>query len=61
MRVIIFSNKKTQGIECFSSLKPLFRKYPLVKAKTHSIYSKLSRYKKPYENDEFKIQRLDVQ
>ena len=45
MRVIIYSNKKTRDIECFSSLKPLFEKYPLVKAKKHSIYAYTSRQK----------------
>ena len=61
MRVIIFSNKKTRDIECFSSLKPLFEKYPTVNAKKHSIYAYVSRQKKSYENDDFKVQRLEVQ
>ena len=61
MRVIIFSNKKKGSLECFSSLKPLFEKYPLVNAKKHSIYAYTSRQKKTYENDDFKVQRLDVQ
>ena len=55
MRVIIFSNKKTSDLECFSSLKPLFEKYPLVNAKKHSIYAYTSRQKKTYENDDFKV------
>ena len=61
MRVIIFSNKKTGDIECFSSLKPLFEKYPLAMAKKHSIYAYTSKQKKSYENDDFKVQRLEVQ
>ena len=61
MRVIIFSNKKTSDFECFSSLKPLFEKYPLVNCKKHSIYAYVSRQKKTYENDDFKVQRLEVQ
>lgn len=61
MRVIIFSNKKTSDFECFSSLKPLFEKYPHVSCKKHSIYAYVSRQKKPYENDDFKVQRLEVQ
>ena len=61
MRVIIYSDKKTRDIECFSSLKPLFEKYPTVKAKKHSIYAYTKKKKKPYENDDFKVQRLEVQ
>ena len=61
MRVIIFSNKKTRDFECFSSLKPLFEKYPFVNAKKHSIYAYTSKQKKSYENDDFKVQRLEVQ
>ena len=61
MRVIIFSNKKTGNLECFSSLKPLFEKYPLVNAKKHSIYAYTARQKKTYENGDFKVQRLEVQ
>ena len=61
MRVIIYLDKKTRDIECFSSLKPLFEKYPAVNAKKHSIYAYTSRQKKPYENDDFKVQRLEVQ
>ena len=61
MRVIIFSNKKTNDFECFSSLKPLFEKYPTVNAKKHSIYAYTSKQKKAYENEDFKVQRLEVQ
>lgn len=61
MRVIIFSNKKTSDFECFSSLKPLFEKYPHVNRKKHSIYAYVTRQKKPYENNDFKVQRLEVQ
>ena len=61
MRVIIFSNKKTQDLECFSSLKKLFDKYPHVNAKKHSIYAYTARQRKSYENEDFKVQRLDVQ
>lgn len=61
MRVIIYSDKKTRDIECFSSLKPLFEKYPTVNAKKHSIYAYTSKQKRTYENDDFKVQRLEVQ
>ena len=59
MRVILFTNKQTGEVECFSSLKPFSEKYPQVHSDNIGNY--LSRKKTAFENDEIKVQRLDVQ
>ena len=61
MRVILFTNKKTGEVECFSSLKPFFDKYPACKENEDNINTYLSRKKTAFETDEIKVQRLDVQ
>ena len=61
MRVILFTNKKTGEVECFSSLKPFYDKYPQFEANSYNIDNYLSRKKTAFENDEFKVQRLEVQ
>ena len=60
MRVILFTNKKTGEIECFSSLKPFYEKYPHFEAQSDNIENYLSRKKTAFENDEIKVQRLEV-
>ena len=61
MRIILITHKKTGEVESFSSLKPFYDKYPIYEAKKDSIDNYLSRKKKPYETEDIKIQRLDVQ
>lgn len=61
MRVILFTNKQTGEVECFSSLKPFFDKYPQFKENEDNINTYLSRKKTAFETDEIKVQRLDVQ
>lgn len=61
MRVILFTNKKTGEVECFSSLKPFFDKYTAYKENEDNINTYLSRKKTAFETDEIKVQRLDVQ
>ena len=60
MRVILFTNKKTGEVECFSSLKPFYDKYPYFEAFSDNIDTYLSRKKTAFENDEIKVQRLEV-
>jgi len=45
MRVILFTNKETGEVECFSSLKPFFDKYPQFKENEDNINTYLSRKK----------------
>ena len=61
MRIILFTNKQTGEVECFTSLKPFFDKYPAYKENEDNINTYLSRKKQPFETDEIKVQRLDVQ
>jgi hypothetical protein len=61
MRIILITHKKTGAAECFSSLKPFYAKHPIYEAKKDNIDNYLSRKKKPYETDDIKIQRLEVQ
>ena len=61
MRVILFTNKKTGEVECFSSLKPFLDKYHVYKENEDNINTYLSRKKQAFETDEIKGQRLDVQ
>jgi len=61
MRVILFTNKKTGEVECFSSLKPFFDKYSQFEVYTENINTYLSRKRTAFENDEIKVQRLEVQ
>lgn len=61
MRIILFTNKKTGEVECFSSLKPFYEKYTQFEAHSDNINNYLSRKKIAFENDEIKVQRLDVQ
>lgn len=61
MRVILLTNKQTGEIECFSSLKPFFDKYPQFEVHAENINTYLSRKKTAFETDEIKVQRLEVQ
>ena len=61
MRVILFTNKQTGEVECFSSLKPFFDKYKSFKAYESNIENYLSRKKQSYETESIKLQRIDVQ
>lgn len=61
MRVILFTNKQTGEVECFSSLKPFYDKYPQFEAFSDNINTYLSRKKQAFETDEIKVQRLEVQ
>ena len=61
MRVILFTNKETGEVECFSSLKPFYDKYPQFEAYSDNIDTYLSRKKTAFENDEIRMQRLEVQ
>lgn len=61
MRVILFTNKQTGEVECFSSLKPFYKKYSRFEAYSDNIDNYLSRKKTDFENDEIKVQRLEVQ
>ena len=61
MRVILFTNKQTGEVECFSSLKPFFDKYKSFKAYESNIDNYLSRKKQSYETESIKLQRIDVQ
>jgi hypothetical protein len=61
MRVILYTNKQTGKVECFTSLKPFYEKYPQFEAYSDNIDSYLSRKKTAFETDEIKMQRLDVQ
>jgi len=61
MRVILFKNKQTGEVECFSSLKPFFDKYPQFVAHSDNIDNYLSRKKTAFETDKIKVQRLEVQ
>ena len=61
MRIIFFTNKKTGEAECFSSLKPFYEKYPQFEAHRHNVANYLSRKKTAFENEEIKVQRLNVQ
>ena len=60
MRVILFTNKKTGEAECFSSLKPFYEKYPQFEAFSDNVDNYLSRKKTAFENEEIKVQRLEV-
>ena len=61
MRVILFTDKQTGEVECFTSLKPFFDNYPQFEVHTENINTYLSRKKTAFETDEIKVQRLDVQ
>jgi hypothetical protein len=61
MRVILFTNKQTGEVECFSSLKPFYDKYPVYKENEDNINTYLSRKKTAFETVEIKVERLDVQ
>jgi hypothetical protein len=61
MRVILFTNKQTGEVECFSSLKPFYGKYPVYKENEDNINTYLSRKKTAFETVEIKVERLDVQ
>ena len=61
MRVILFTNKQTGEVECFSSLKPFYNKYQQFEAFSDNINTYLSRKKTAFENDSIKVQRLEVQ
>ena len=61
MRIILFTNKQTGEVECFSSLKPFFDKYPVYKENEDNINTYFSRKKLAFETDEIKVQRLEVQ
>ena len=61
MRVIIFTNKITGEVECFSSLKPFFDKYKSFKAYESNIDNYLSRKKQAFETESIKLQRFEVQ
>ena len=61
MRVILFTNKETGEVECFSSLKPFFDKYKSFKAYESNIDNYLSRKKQAFETISFKLQRVEVQ
>ena len=61
MRIILFTDKKTGEVECFSSLNPFYEKYPQFEAHSDNIDNYLSRKKRAFETDEIKVQRLEVQ
>ena len=61
MRIILYTNKQTSEVECFTSLKPFFDKYPQFEVHTENINTYLSRKKTAFETDEIKVQRLEVQ
>ncbi|HBL77724.1 MAG: hypothetical protein A2W90_02545 [Bacteroidetes bacterium GWF2_42_66] len=61
MRIVLFTNKQTGEVECFTSLKPFFDKYPLFKENEDNINTYLSRKKQAFETEEIKVQRLEVQ
>lgn len=61
MRVVLFTNKQTGEVECFSSLKPFYEKYSQFEAHSYNIDNYLSRKKTAFETDEIKVQRLEVQ
>lgn len=61
MRVILFANKQTGEVECFSSLKPFYGKYPQFEAHSDNIDTYLSRKKTAFETNEIKLQRIEVQ
>lgn len=61
MRVIIYTNKLTGQMECFTSLKPFFEKFPEFKENKENINTHLSRKKVAFENDLIKIERVSVQ
>jgi hypothetical protein len=60
MRVILFTNKKTGEVECFSSLKPFYEKYPQYLEIKEQINYAMSRKKQPYKHSDFKLQRMNV-
>ena len=61
MRIILIIDKLTGEVECFTSLMPFFEKYPKYEIYKDNINTYLSRKKQSFENDEIKVQRLDVQ
>jgi hypothetical protein len=61
MRIILFTNKQTGEVECFSSLKPFFKKYPSFVEVSDKIDYIMSRKKEPYETESIKLQRVEVQ
>lgn len=60
-RKILVTWLKTGNVELFTSLAPFLRKYPKFKQNKAAIETHLSRKQKDYENDEIKIQRIEVQ
>jgi len=61
MRIILYTNKTTGQIECFTSLKPFFDKFPEFKENKENINTHLSRKKVAFETDLVKIERVSVQ
>lgn len=60
-RKILVTWLKTGTTELFTSLPPFLRKYPQYKKNKAAIETHLSRKQMPYENDEIKIERIEVQ
>ena len=61
MRVILFTNKQTGEVECFSSLKPFFDKYISFKFYENQIDYVMSKKKQDFETESIKLQRAEVQ
>lgn len=58
MRIIlaVFDDR----FEAYTSLKPFFDAYPDYERYRENINTYLSRKKQPYENDDFKLIRIEV-
>lgn len=61
VRVIVCFHKDTTFIECFTSLKPFYEKYPDFLKVKDSITYYLSRKKIPFETDTIRLLRCEVQ
>ena len=61
MRVILFTDKQTGEVQCFSSLKPFFEKFPEFEENRENVNTHLSRKKVAFETDSIKIERVNVQ
>lgn len=60
-RKILITWLKDDSVELFSSLAPFFKKYPDYKKHKANIETYLSRKNQPFENEEIRLQRVDVQ
>jgi hypothetical protein len=61
MRIILLTKKASGEVESFSSLRPFYEKYPQYESISDNIDTYLSRKKTAFENEEIRLQRLDVQ